>query len=40
MGKKLGSLMYALRFVGNVIPSTVTGSNTYCAAANPPEAST
>ena len=39
-GKRLGSLMYALLFVGSMIPSTVTGSNTYCAAAKPPEAST
>ena len=40
IGKRLASLMYALLFVGSVIPCTVTGSNTYCAAANPPEAST
>ena len=40
MGKKFWSLIYALLFVGRVIPSTVTGAETYCAAAKPPEAST
>ena len=40
IGKRSRFLIYARRFVGSVIPCTVTSADTYCAAAKPPEAST